>query len=174
MLQVLPGAALVGLLAVAAWQDVRRRTIPNWIPAALVLLWGGWALAEGRLGPAAGAVGVAALVLLAGYLAWLGGFLGGGDVKLLAAVALWAGSAGLATFLLATGIVGGVLALWIGLTRRIVTTRQRGRRAKGGMRPAPGPVSPEVGGPPAASTSVPYAAAILAGGVWCWLTLPPF
>ncbi len=174
MVQLLPGAALVGLLAIAAWHDVRRRIIPNWIPAALVLLWLGWMAAEGRLAPAAGAVSMAALVLTAGYLAWLGGLLGGGDVKLLAATALWVGAAGLTSFLLATAIVGGVLALAIALMRRIAAARWRGRRAGAATPPASGAAAVEVPAPTAAFTSVPYAAAILAGGVWWWLAAHPF
>ena len=68
--------------------------------------------------------------------------LGGGDVKLLAAGALWLGAAALGPFLLATVLAGGVLAvafLLAGLLRR---------RAAG-----------------AAAASLPYGIAIAAGGI---------
>jgi prepilin peptidase CpaA len=172
MLEILWGVALAGLLAVAAWHDVRWRTIPNWIPAALVLLWVARWLAEGRLGPAASALGVAGLVLLVGYLAWLGGFLGGGDVKLLGATALWAGTSGLLTFLLATSLVGGALALAVGLRRRLAARRWSGSRHVGKQAPHASAAMPA--GAAAVFTTVPYAAAILAGGVWSWLASHPF
>ncbi len=174
MAEVFWGAALVGLLAVAAWHDVRRRTIPNWISAALVLLWLGRSLAEGRLGPAGGALGVAGLVLAVGYLAWMGGFLGGGDVKLLVATALWAGTAGLLTFLLATSLVGGALALAVGLTRRLATARRSGSMRGASPEPAAPGSSASAPSTAAAFTTVPYAAAILAGGIWSWLASHPF
>ena len=164
----------MGLLAIAASHDLRRRTIPNWISAALALLWVGWAAAEARLGPAGGAIGIAALVLTVGYVAWLGGFLGGGDVKLLAATALWAGTAGVATFLLATAVGGGVLALAVGVRRRIEVARERGGGlARSRELPAPRSVLPAATAS-ASFTSVPYAAAILAGAVSCWLAAHPF
>ena len=45
--------------------------------------------------------------------------LGGGDVKLLAAAALWTGSAALLPFLMATALAGGLLAaLFLAFARR--------------------------------------------------------
>jgi prepilin peptidase CpaA len=171
MVEFFWGAALVGLLAVAAWHDVRRRTIPNWISAVLILVGVARSLAEGGLGPAAGALGVAGLVLLVGYLAWLGGFLGGGDVKLLGATAFWAGTSGLLTFLLATGLVGGALAVAVGPSRRLAA-RRHGRAVKAGQ-PTPGTASPSAPDAATAFATVPYAAAIFAGGVGFWLASHP-
>jgi len=41
------------------------------------------------------------------------GFLGGGDVKLLAAATLWAGPADTPALLVLTGVLGGALALFL-------------------------------------------------------------
>lgn len=83
--------ALAIALLFAAFTDIRRRRIDNWLNAAIALaaplywyasglpLWPGVAL---QLGMAA-----LAFVLLAGLFAIK--MMGGGDVKLLAALALW-------------------------------------------------------------------------------------
>ena len=82
LLFALLGAAIVG--------DLRRRLIPNRLNAAVALLAMPWWWACG-LGPwaAAGqvALALAVLVLFAGLFAL--GAMGGGDVKLIAALALW-------------------------------------------------------------------------------------
>ena len=87
--------AAVGLATLTAWTDWRRRVVPNWTVLALVGLWGlsaflaPWALAAPPLaGLACGCVGLAA-----GLAFHALGWLGGGDGKLLAAVALWLGPA---------------------------------------------------------------------------------
>src|SRR3546814_1397676 len=56
---------------------------------------------------------VAAIVLGLGILAFARGWFGGGDVKMLAAVSLWAGPAHLSLLLLVTALAGGLLSLII-------------------------------------------------------------
>jgi prepilin peptidase CpaA len=51
------------------------------------------------------------LVLAAGFALFTAGIIGGGDAKLLSAVALWMGTSKLALFLLCTALAGGVLAI---------------------------------------------------------------
>ncbi|MEA2701208.1 MAG: prepilin peptidase CpaA, partial [Myxococcales bacterium] len=55
------------------------------------------------------AAGVLSIVVL--YRAWLAGGVGGGDVKLAAAVAIWVGLPHMPTFVLATAIAGGAVAV---------------------------------------------------------------
>ena len=102
---------LVSLVAV--WTDVKHREVPHWIVGALVSLWAlTAAFAPEALGgdPVAGiACGAAALV--AGFVLHALGWLGGGDGKLLAAMAMWLGPADLGLALLATGVFGLLLAL---------------------------------------------------------------
>jgi prepilin peptidase CpaA len=107
--------AAVGLLAAAAVTDGRSRRIPNLLPLGLALL--GLAriaveLADGG-GIAAPALDLAAAaaIFLAGAVAFRFRLLGGGDVKLIAAAALWLGAAALGPFLLVTALAGGALAL---------------------------------------------------------------
>lgn len=64
----------------------------------------GWELAALHAG-----TGLA--VLVAGYVFFLLGWLGGGDVKLVAAASVWLGPEGLAAFLTLTVFVGGLLCL---------------------------------------------------------------
>ncbi len=59
------------------------------------------------------AIGCAAAVFLGGAVLFARGYLGGGDVKLLAAATLWAGPAGTPTLLMLTGVLGGALALFL-------------------------------------------------------------
>ena len=107
--------ALGAVLLLIGWSDLRHRRIPNALVGAIVALWllGLPGSAHGAL---AATLALALLVLLAGMLVWWFGWLGGGDVKLIAALSLWAGPTHLAAFLLATALLGGVLGLAMLLT----------------------------------------------------------
>jgi prepilin peptidase CpaA len=108
-------AALAGLLLWAAVSDATRMIIPNRIAASIAALWLGFAMT--RL--AAGVPGSQILIALAiglgafalGFFLFMARLAGGGDVKLFAAVALWAGPNYLLPFLLITLLSGGVLAV---------------------------------------------------------------
>jgi len=94
-------------LGVAALRDVACRRIPNRI-AAVVALAG--VTRQLAVGAPVLAVAAAGCVLLAAGLLWLRGLLGGGDVKLLAAVSLLVPAAGVPSLLLAIALAGGALA----------------------------------------------------------------
>ena len=98
---------------VAVWTDVKRREVPHWITVAIVVLWivAAFAAPEALVGdPLMGLVcGAAALAV--GFCLHALGWLGGGDGKLLAALAMWLGLADLGLALLATGLFGLLLAL---------------------------------------------------------------
>src|SRR4051794_9534291 len=98
-------------MAVAAFEDFRRLTIPNLLPVLLCAAWPLYVAAAPTLGGVLSAVGVALAVFLAGAVLFARGWLGGGDVKLLAAATLWAGASQTIGLLLVTGVLGGVLAL---------------------------------------------------------------
>jgi len=100
-----------GLVVLAAIWDVSSRRIPNLLPliiAALYFIDAGltaeWAEMPWHL-----LCGVGVLVVGIGIFAL--GWLGGGDVKLLAALALWAGPNHLLLLLLMTCLAGGALAI---------------------------------------------------------------
>ena len=105
--------ALAAILVIAAIIDVRTYTISNRLNLVVALLaplfwwsvhlplWPGVAIQL--------ALGAGVFVLLA--LAFYAGMMGGGDVKLAAAVALWFSPADTVRFLVFMSIAGGVLTL---------------------------------------------------------------
>lgn len=103
------------VLVLAAVSDLRRLTIPNTLVLATIGLWLVFAIASPSLSwnvllAVACSLGVVAL----GLPLFARGIVGGGDVKLIAAVALWAGPSELLPFLFHTAIAGGVLTLaWL-------------------------------------------------------------
>lgn len=112
---------LVGLLGAASATDLRRRIIPNGVVAAIAGLWAAWHLALGLgagdwSGVASGLAG--GLAIGGGLLAFTLGFerirgaaaLGGGDLKLMAACALYLGPERGAVALLIACVAGVVLA----------------------------------------------------------------
>jgi prepilin peptidase CpaA len=115
----LVGAAGLLLLA-AAWTDIRSRTIPNGLNAAIALLaipwwWSaGWALWP----EIAIQIGLAVIVFAIFAAAFAAGAMGGGDVKLITALALWLPLAPLARMLIIMAILGGLLTLAMLLRHR--------------------------------------------------------
>lgn len=154
-------ACFLGLLVGAAVSDVRTMTIPNGISLVMACLYPVFALAAGS--DWLDGLLAAAIVFGVGLAMFAMGWLGGGDVKLLAAISLWAGTALLLPALFITALAGGVLCafLWVrhGGPSRIL------RRLIGDA-----PTAPASGSADAASvqraTVIPYAVAILAGGIF--------
>lgn len=100
-------ASATAVLVFAAGRDVATRRIPNRLPAVLVLLGAALQLHAGQLGLALAA---AAAVFGGLYAVWLLGWIGGADVKLLAAAALLVPPDRVGALLLAVSLAGGVLA----------------------------------------------------------------
>lgn len=120
-------SALALLLVAAAIGDARRFVIPNWLCAAVALLslpywwasgapfWPGYALQAGF-----------ALAVFAAFAAlFAAGLMGGGDVKLLAALALWLPVGRFAEMMVLVALFGGALTL--GLMARHRLRRRPGR-----------------------------------------------
>lgn len=109
------------LLGAAAWTDIRSRTIPNPLNATIALLAPLWWWATGlALWPDVAiqvALFVVVLVVFMGFFAL--GAMGGGDVKLLAALALWLPFTPLTNMLLLMAVAGGVLTLAMLVTHRL-------------------------------------------------------
>ena len=112
-LQIAALFCFAALMLIAAFEDLRRLIIPNALTLSLCVLWPLHVV--GSLGPLVmlGSLGCGLAVFIAGALAFSRGFLGGGDVKLLAAAALWAGPGGTVPLLVITGVLGGMLALFL-------------------------------------------------------------
>jgi prepilin peptidase CpaA len=118
---------LAVLLLVAAVIDVRTFTISNRLNLTVALLAPlYWLSTSLPLWPGVGiqlALAAGVFVLFAG--AFYAGMMGGGDVKLAAALALWFQPASTIIFLLLTSLAGGVLTLGILAFHRL--KRREGR-----------------------------------------------
>jgi prepilin peptidase CpaA len=145
------------LVVWAALTDVTSFTIPNRITGAVIAAF---FVAAPLAGESLGAIGLNLGVGLAGLaigmLLFALGWIGGGDAKLLAGASLWLGWPALTTFLLATTLAGGVLALLLlGLRAQLVRAH-----------------TPVVGGwldrltTPGAPA--PYGVAIACGALWAY------
>ena len=120
VLLILPAA-----VAFAAAMDIFTMTIPNrvsilmtvaFFPAAWLAGIGWGAIAQHAM------TGVA--VLAFGFVLFARGLFGGGDAKLLAAIALWLGYDDLLPYLLWVAVAGGMLAIMIGMARQVPLPRQ--------------------------------------------------
>jgi prepilin peptidase CpaA len=106
-------AALAIALLVAGFTDLRSRRIGNWLNGSIALgaplFW--WASGMSLWPEVAAQLGVAvgAFSILAGLFAI--GAMGGGDVKLLTALALWIEPAWFLKLIIVMALVGGVLTI---------------------------------------------------------------
>jgi prepilin peptidase CpaA len=105
--------ALAVILVVAAVIDVRTFTISNRLNMVVALLapvfW--WSIGMPLWPDVAIHVGVAVAVFVLLSIAFFMGMMGGGDVKLAAALALWFSPAATLRFLVFMSIAGGLLTL---------------------------------------------------------------
>ncbi len=110
----------VALFTGAALFDVQKFVIPNWISLSLVALFvaanfvipmpADWLSHFAAMG----------IVLFVGIVLFRFRLLGGGDVKLLAAAALWAGTDHLLDLGVYIGLIGGAFAFALILARRVL------------------------------------------------------
>jgi prepilin peptidase CpaA len=107
--------ALAAILVVAAVVDVRTFTISNRLNLTVALLaplyWASVALSPWPGIAVQLAAAATVFLLLAG--AFYAGMMGGGDVKLAAALALWFPPLGTIKFLILMSVAGGVLTLLV-------------------------------------------------------------
>jgi len=133
---------LAAALALAALRDWRSRTIPNWLNAFIALLaipfW--WSIGLSLWPDAAMQVGVAAAVFALFAAAFAMGAMGGGDVKMVAALALWLPAGAVLKLLVIMSIAGGALTV-------AMLIRQRMAKSPGAL-------------------EIPYGIAIAFGGLW--------
>jgi prepilin peptidase CpaA len=111
-------ASIVVLSGAAAYWDVRTGRVPNALTFGAAAAGCMWSAAHGGLAGAGSSV-LGWAVGLALFLPFfvLGG-MGGGDVKLLAAIGAWAGPAGALQTALWAALAGGVLAVAVAISRR--------------------------------------------------------
>lgn len=110
-------AALIlfpALMAFSAFADLLTMTIPNRVSLALIGLFAVFAASLGMtLDSVLWHVACGAAVLVATFLMFNRGWMGGGDAKLASATALWLGFDQLADYALVASLVGGALTLVI-------------------------------------------------------------
>jgi prepilin peptidase CpaA len=135
-------AGLAIALLIAAFTDFRTRQIGNWLTGAIALaaplFW--WASGLSLWPGVAEQVGVAlaAFAVLAGLFAMRA--MGGGDVKLLTALALWIEPAWFLKLVVMMALLGGALTLVFAAVHMI-----RGRKER---------------------LAIPYGVAIASAGLW--------
>ena len=146
-------AVVAAALLAAAWSDLRHYLIPNRYPAAIAAAY----LIPAITQPASQslwALGIGLLFFAAGAALFAGRVMGGGDVKLMAAAALWAGPHLALPFVNVIAFTGAGLALvWLSPMRRLLPA-------------APGAESGVVGLRQRLREPVPYGIAITAGGLY--------
>lgn len=150
-------AAFAGFVLWAAANDARHFIIPNCLSAAIAVLWLGFAMTALAAGKASGPYAIAFVIgfasFAAGFLLFALRLVGGGDVKLFAAVALWAGPDHLGLLLAVTLITGGILAAGYLAARVLRTMTMQGAPGFG------------VAVMAALRSEVPFGLAIAAGGL---------
>ncbi len=160
----LPLNIFLGVSLVACYTDVRRRRVPNLLTygatAAIVVS----TMPHGFVATLA-SLGSAIVVVFVGSVIFGLGWLGGGDVKLLAAGAAAIGFPAFLIVLLYVAVVGGVIAVIYGLRegrlRAVVTNVAMSAAAGVNVTPAPH------------SRRIPYALAICAG-TFCYVASESF
>ena len=133
---------LAALLVAAIWFDLRSRNIPNGLNLAIAMLalpfW--WATGLDVWPDMALQAGVAALVFGLFTIAFALGGMGGGDVKLVAAIALWLPWEAVIVLLVLMSLAGGVLTLAMVARKKLARSEAR--------------------------LEIPYGVAIAFGGLW--------
>ncbi len=114
----------LGLSAYAAFSDIARYRIDNWISLAILadfIVIAAFGAAFGALDPLAivWRLGAGAALLIAGFALFAAGIIGGGDAKLLAASAVWFGWSGLFRYVILMTLLVGLLALAVLGLRRV-------------------------------------------------------
>lgn len=149
----------VVLVFKAAVSDILSYLVPNRICLAIALLYPVFVLsAPGTIDwSMALAIGLGSLAV--GFVFFVLGGWGGGDAKLFAAVALWAGPAEFLPFTLYTTLAGGVMAIFIWLQLRLAKVPATSLLLQTD-------VDPDIGKHP-----MPYGAAIAVGALYVAFTL---
>jgi prepilin peptidase CpaA len=150
----------MGLLLAAAVGDVKKYRIPNTYSLCMLALYPIFAISAPQPVAPAMSIGVMLAVLVIGFAAFAQGLIGGGDVKIMSAAALYAGPALIADFLIVTALAGGAIALLM-----ISTPTRLGLAA------ALDSVGNRTLRDALLTNAIPYCVAIAAGGLYLTLRL---
>ncbi|MGH6898569.1 MAG: A24 family peptidase [Geminicoccaceae bacterium] len=161
-------AGFLSMLGLAAFKDLRERRIPNRLTAGLALLYPIYVVTSPVPLAWPVALGIAAVVFLIGLGLFARELIGGGDVKLIAAVSLWAGPEHFVWFMLITTLTGGALSLiglwcrrWSGVIGAHLAALGLATTASAGAILPEAPQSVVTASP----ATLPYGVAIAVGGI---------
>ena len=156
MISSLTLCVVIAILLFAALYDIKHRRIPNILPLLIVALYCIYAVFGCFLDSAhdvdlLDGLMVGSLLLAFGLILFAVGAAGGGDVKLLAAISLFAGTPYIAPLLILTALSGGLVAsvIWIGSKMHPKQNKVDGANRHG----------------------VPYGVAITVSGIWLCIQL---
>lgn len=173
VMDILCLACLAGLLVIGSLSDIESRRLPNWLTAAVAALYALFVIVSPTPVAWLSAFGVAGVVFALGFACFAFQLMGGGDVKLMAGLALWAGLDHIALFLMVTSLAGGLLAIVMLAFRRwsptplflmlapltsLISKRSARPAAVAGNTPSTGLIEHNP------SVTLPYGVAIAAGG----------
>lgn len=157
MVSSMPLYLLLAVVIAAAIQDVARLRISNRFPLIVIALYiangaitGNWHLFDSTV--------LFLIVLAAGAVLFHYGILGGGDVKLLCALALWCSFGTVGWLLLSIAMFGGLVALLFMFARRLLPSALTKRLGWSSLiRRGP----------------IPYGVAIASGVILCFTLISP-
>jgi prepilin peptidase CpaA len=153
-------------LAIGSVWDVAKRRVPNVLTGAVALMGLTAQLVDRGVWSALSGVAAAAVSLALLYRPWAAGGLGGGDVKLAAAVAIWVGLGGMIRYALAVAAVGGIVAtIIVLLSRKAIRQEVKANLTLAVLHQS----LPAVPAPAPGRYSVPYGLAITAGAAFALL-----
>lgn len=113
---------LTALMALIIYFDATRYIIPNWLVGLVIAPYPLMVLMSDPVVPWLTALAVTLGTFAVGSLIFAMRWMGGGDIKLLTACALWTGLSALLDLVMYTALLGGVMALAL-LALRIVLPR---------------------------------------------------
>jgi prepilin peptidase CpaA len=133
---------LAAMLLACCWWDLKTRTIPNWLNLAIALLAVVfWYSVQLPVWPeVALRVGVAFVAFWVFAAAFAMGAMGGGDVKLIAALALWLPWQAVLVLVFLMSVAGGVLTVGYLIRHKLAKREEK--------------------------LEIPYGVAIAFGGLW--------
>jgi len=162
----------VALLCWAAIEDFKRYRIPNFVSLGLLALYPAYVFLSATPVDWVLSIALGFVVLAVGFIFFATGVMGAGDVKLMSTTSIWAGLTGYMLFLQVTIVASVIVALVVAYRAALVMERERRASLAGGemaqvslgftgFMSALGSIRHA----PLSKLTIPYGAAIAAGGV---------
>jgi prepilin peptidase CpaA len=104
---------LILLMGIVVYFDATRFIIPNWLNGMLLALYPVYYFLSPEPIDIKAALIIMGIVFVIGYLIFAANIMGGGDIKLITVLSLWAGPDAAMPFLVYTALLGGMLATFL-------------------------------------------------------------